>query len=297
MHAIGIDIGGTQVKGVLINENGTILHCVQRETRQQDNSQWKNRVAEVWQLLQAISGSSAVPLGIAAPGLASEGNKSITLMPGRLQGLENFIWSDFLHTPTRVLNDAHAALIAEAGFGAGKGFRHILLLTLGTGVGGGMMIDGHLHQGMLNRAGHLGHVTLDADNDTLDITLMPASLEDAIGDCTIQQRSFGKFKSTYDLIQAYKAEETLASFVWLHSVKRLSVALCSFINMVSPEIIILGGGISLAGDALFKPLNTFMDIFEWRIANQRTPVLPTVLNEYSGAVGAAVFAMQSPSIS
>ena len=181
--------------------------------------------------------------------------------------------------------------MAEAKFGTGKGYRHIVLLTLGTGVGGGIMINGVLHQGLLNRAGHLGHVTLHADGDICDVTNMPASLEDAIGDCTLERRSFGKFTSTYDLVQAYKAGDTVAAYIWLHSVKRLAVALCSFINTISPEIIILGGGIAQAGDDLFKPLNSFMNIFEWHHSDIRTPVVQALFDEYSGAVGAAGFAL------
>jgi glucokinase len=213
-------------------------------------------------------------------------------MPGRLAGLEQFVWSDFLERPTWVLNDAHAALIAETSFGAGKGYADVLMLTLGTGVGGGVMIGGELHQGLLNRAGHVGHVSLNADSDARDITNMPASLEDAIGDCSIEQRSFGRFTSTHDLLEAVRCGDRLAVYTWLHSVKKLATALCSFINMLSPEIIILGGGISRAGKELFEPLAEFMNIFEWQHSDTRTPVVPAVFDEYSGAAGAAGFALR-----
>ncbi|MCO5240994.1 MAG: ROK family protein [Chitinophagaceae bacterium] len=292
MQAIGIDIGGTNIKGVLVNGDGTILHEIQRKTNEKETQWWKDAVADILQQLRKKADSDNIPVGLSAPGLASDNNDCIQLMPGRLEGIENFIWSDYLETPVRVLNDAHAALMAEAKFGAGKGYRNIILLTLGTGVGGSVMINGALHQGLLGRAGHLGHVTLNADSDTCDITQMPASLEDAIGQCTITQRSFGKFTSTDQLVRAYQAGDSIATYVWLHSIKRLAVALCSFINFISPDIIILGGGIARAGDDLFKPLDHFMDIFEWRYAGIRTPVVQAVFDEYSGAVGAAGFALQ-----
>ncbi|HRN55714.1 MAG TPA: ROK family protein [Agriterribacter sp.] len=291
MQAIGIDIGGTNIKGVLVNGNGALLQEMQCKTNGKETSGWKKAVADMLQRLRQKATGENIPVGLSAPGLASHNNDCIKLMPGRLEGLEHFIWTDYLQTPTWVLNDAHAALMAEATFGAGKGYRHIVLLTLGTGVGGGIMINGVLHQGLLNRAGHLGHITLNADSDICDVTRMPASLEDAIGDCTIERRSFGKFTSTRELVQAYKEGDTIASYVWLHAVQRLAVALCSFINTLSPEIIILGGGIAQAGDYLFKPLDHFMDIFEWRHSGIRTPVVQAVFDEYSGAAGAAGFAL------
>ncbi len=291
MQSIGIDMGGTNIKGVLINEDGTILHDMQCSTNEKEATYWKEVIADMLHTLQQKSGSKHTPVGLSAPGLAGSNNDCIKLMPGRLAGLENFVWADYLKTPTWVLNDAHAALMAEAKFGAGKGYGNVILLTLGTGVGGGIMINGELHQGLLNRAGHMGHVMLNADSDEYDVTHMPASLEDAIGNCTIAQRSFGKFYSTYELVQAYKEGDTIATYVWLHSVKRLAVALCSFINILSPDIIILGGGIAQAGDDLFNPLDGFMNIFEWHHSGVRTPVVQAIFDEYSGAVGAASFAL------
>lgn len=291
MQAIGIDIGGTNIKGVLINREGNILHDIQVKTNETESSWWKNAVMNTVLHLSQKASSERIPIGISAPGLASDHNDCIRLMPGRLQGLEKFIWSDFLKAPALVLNDAHAALMAEAQFGSGKGFKNIIMLTLGTGVGGALLIQGNLHQGLLNRAGHLGHITLNADSDALDITQMPASLEDAIGDCTIKQRSYGKFTSTLELIGAYRKGDTVATQVWLLSLKRLATALSSFINILSPEIIILGGGIVQAGEDLFKPLEQFMDIFEWRYESIRTPIVRAAFDEYSGAVGAAGFAL------
>lgn len=291
MPAIGIDLGGTNIKAVLIDDKGNILHEMRCPTNDNTENDWKHNIAGLLHQLKQKTNDAAIPVGLSAPGLAGNSNDCIVLMPGRLQGLEHFIWSDYLNTPTWVLNDAHAALIAEASFGAGSAYKNIILLTLGTGVGGGIMINGELHQGLLNRAGHMGHVMLNADSDAWDVTNMPASLEEAIGECTIERRSFGKFTSTYDLLQAYKKGDKLATYTWLHSVKKLAVSLCAFINIVSPDVIILGGGIARAGKDLFDPLAEFMNIFEWHHSGTRTPVIQAVFDEYSGAVGAAGFAL------
>jgi glucokinase len=82
-------------------------------------------------------------IGISAPGLPNEDNSAIAFMPGRLQGLENFIWSDFLGVTSFVLNGAISAMMAEARFGAAKGRKNAIMITLGTGVGGAILIDGN----------------------------------------------------------------------------------------------------------------------------------------------------------
>src|SRR5690606_14672727 len=141
--------------------------------------------------------STVAAIGIAAPGLPNSANSAIRLMPERLDGWEHFIWADYLKEQSVwVLNDAHAALIAETKFGVGKGLKNVVMLTLGTGVGGGILIDGKLYQGNGQMAGHLGHMTLDVDREDAGITGMPGTLEDAIGNATVFKRSFGRFAST-----------------------------------------------------------------------------------------------------
>jgi glucokinase len=293
---IGIDLGCTNIKGVLVDEEGNILEELQCQTNEKEERQWKAAVAEIVHALSKKTNGVPVPVGLSAPGLASGNNDCIVLMPDRLAGLEKFIWTDFLGMPTYVLNDAHAALMAEARFGAAKGYQNVVLLTLGTGVGGGLLIRGELQQGLLQRAGHFGHVSLDADSDDADVTNMPASLENAIGDLTVRTRSFGKYASTAELVEGYRKGEPIAQYVWLHSVKKLAVGLCSFINIISPELIVIGGGISRAGEDLFFPLKEFMAIFEWQHSGVRTPVVSARYSEFSGAIGAAGFALQKSSL-
>jgi glucokinase len=209
-------------------------------------------------------------------------------MPERLQGLEGLIWSEYLKTPFAipVLNDAHAALLGEVWIGAARGFQDVILLTLGTGVGGAAMVDGRLLRGHIGRAGHLGHMSLDP-NGPPDCTGTPGALELAIGNCTIEQRSGGRFKTTHDLVDAHEAGDKNATAVWLTSVKALAAAICSFVNILDPEAAIIGGGIARADDLLFKPLSEFLDTMEWQPGGQRVKLLPAQLGEFAGAAGAA----------
>ncbi|GGC34270.1 glucokinase [Parapedobacter defluvii] len=292
--AIGIDLGGTNIKGALVDMSGKIIHRMTQATNcfggEKDNGQrWKKAIFQMVAELKKRSAVAAV--GIAAPGLPNAANSAIRLMPERLEGLAHFVWADYLREKSVwVLNDAHAALIAEARFGVAKGSKNVVMLTLGTGVGGGILIDGKLYQGKDQMAGHLGHMTLDVDREDAGITGMPGTLEDAIGSATIFKRSFGRFASTNDLVEAYKGGDHFATYVWLNAVRKLALGLCSLNNLLSPDLFILGGGITHTSDALYKPLADFMDVYAWKNAGRKTPVLQAHYSDMAGAVGAAGFA-------
>src|SRR6185369_5789966 len=240
-------------------------------------------------LLGKIGGDESV-IGISAPGLPSEDNTMISYMPGRMQGLENFSWNDFLQRPTYVLNDAVAALIAEATSGAAKNRRHVVMLTLGTGVGGAIMIHGKPYLGAFNKAGHIGHMVINEDRDR-DVTGMPGSLEECIGNCTIEKRSKGKFTSTHDLLIAYDNGDAFAKEIWLRSVRQLAIGIASITNILSPETIVLGGGIAEAGNVLLGPLNEYVEKFEWRTGGNKVEIVKAVYGDLAGTIGAANFAM------
>ncbi|MCC5906991.1 MAG: ROK family protein [Balneolaceae bacterium] len=293
---IGIDLGGTNIKGVLINENGNISERMELPTKDSDEGEgepWKQTVREMVEDLRNRSSGDISAVGLSAPGIADEANRSIACMPGRLQGLEYFYWDDFLaleKVPVKVLNDAQAALIAESSFGAAKGFRHVVMLTLGTGVGGGILINGELYQGHFQRAGHLGHICLN-EKGHRGITGMPGTLEEAIGNASLERRSNGKYSSTDKLLNDVLNGDSFASWLWLDSVRNLALGIGSLINAFAPEVVILGGGITRAGEDLFKPLERFLNDVEWRPAGVKTPVRKARFQNDAGAIGAAGFAL------
>jgi len=208
-----------------------------------------------------------------------------------LQGLENFEWTDFLKMRTFVLNDAISAMMGEARFGAAKDLKNVVMITLGTGVGGAILIDGKPYQGSFNKAGHIGHMVIDSEGEA-DIIGMPGSLEDAIGNCSIEKRTSGKFKTTHQLLEAFRNGDSFAKEIWFTSVKKLAIGLASITNILSPEMIIIGGGIAEAGNDLFEPLESFMDKYEWRAGGNQTKIVKAQYGDFSGAVGAACFARE-----
>jgi len=288
--SVGIDLGGTMVKGVILASDGQIVQECTRDTNDSGAGAFKTEVLAVAKELDVQS--RGVPVGLCAPGLADDSNTCIAHMPGRLEGLEGFDWGAFIGVDnTSVLNDAHAAMLAEANFGAAQGKKHAALLTLGTGVGGALLIDGKLHTGWLNRAGHLGHMSQQPFGEA-GIVGLPGTLEMAIGNSTVRKRSHGRFDSTKALVDAYLEGHTWATLVWLQSVQSLALGLSSLVNILSPEIFLLSGGITKAEDALFDPLADFMDLVEWRPGGAGALIQQAHFAAQAGAVGAACFAAE-----
>jgi len=291
MNLIGIDIGGTRIKAVAMDEQGNVLFHSYQPTEDGDDAVWKKNIADAVDAVKQKLNNNDVLIGISAPGLPDEKNECIAFMPGRLQGLEDFHWGDFLQHRCFVINDGVSALMAEAKLGACKDKKHAVMLTLGTGVGGAILIDGKPYQGAFNKAGHIGHMVIDNEGD-VDVTGMPGSLEECIGNCTIEKRSKGKFQSTHALLEAYRNGDEFAKTVWLKSVKQLGIGIASITNILSPEMVVLGGGITEAGNDLFDPLSNFMDTYEWRAGGNKTTIVKAIHGDLAGAIGAACFALE-----
>lgn len=291
MNVIGIDIGGTRIKAVAMDPEGNILFNSYQPTEDGNDTVWKKNIADAVAAVKQKLNSSDVLIGISAPGLPDEKNECIAFMPGRLEGLENFNWSNFLDHPAYVINDAVSALMAEAKLGACKNSKHAVMLTLGTGVGGAILIDGKAYQGAFNKAGHMGHMVID-DKGEPDVTGMPGSLEECIGNCSIEKRSGGRFTSTHALLEAYRKNDSHAADVWLKSIRQLALGIASISNILSPQSIVLGGGITEAGDDLFLPLEKFLALYEWRPGGSRSVIKKAEFGDLAGAIGAACFAIE-----
>jgi glucokinase len=289
--AIGCDIGVTHVKTVCVSHAGTVLarHLTDTNAYSPD---WPAGVKRHLEALESTHGR-AEAVGVAAPGIAHPCRGAIYWMQGRLDAVEGLNWTRHLERAAEVpvLNDAQAALLGEVWQGAARGSRNVAMLTLGTGVGGALMVDGNLLRGHLGRAGHLGHISLDAAGPP-DLTNCPGSLEHAVGNVTVGARTAGRFRTTHELVAAHLNGDEAATSAWLRSVRALAAGVASIINVADPEVFIIGGGIARAGPALFEPLRRELDELEWRPHGSRVRVVPAALGEYAGALGAACHAIR-----
>jgi glucokinase len=292
----GLDLGGTRVKALALDDSGTVLAEEWVPTNDDGaGSAWMEAPRDAVRRLEAAIGRPADRIGLAAPGLAAPEGDRIASMPGRLRGIEDFRWQAWLNAPrpVPVVNDAHAALLGEVWCGAARGETNVFMLTLGTGVGGAAMVDGRLLRGHLGRAGHLGHISLNPDGP-LDIAKTPGSLEDAIGNASISTRSGGRFGTTLALLDAVRAGDGTAREIWQRSVVALAAGVTSLINVLDPRVVIIGGGIAVAGDLLFNPLRHQLNRMEWRPGGHAVEIRPAALGPRAGAMGAAKAALDQP---
>ena len=290
--AIGLDVGGTRVKAVVVEDEGTVLDQVVRQSLDNGIERWAEVAQAVVQGLIQQHGEELF-VGVCAPGLADGDEKFIWNLPNRMPGIEGLVWQRFLGRPRAVpvLNDGQAALLGERWLGAAVGRQNVIMLTLGTGVGGAAIVDGRLLRGARGRAGHFGHISI-AETGSLDIVGTPGSLEDAVGNQTVNQRSEGVFFDTKELLAACRRRETNALRVWDRMLSDLARGLVSLINGLDPDLVLLGGGISIAGDELIEGLRQRLDAWEWRPGGLGAELAFAKLGEWAGAFGAAARAMQ-----
>ena len=284
----GIDLGGTQIKALAWDlDAGTKLETRVEPTRDgEPDMPWAHTISRILEESSAKFGGPPQSVGLSAPGLPARDGSGIAFMPGRMIGLEGLNWTDFLGRAVRVLNDVQAALVAECWLGAARDCDNVLMLTLGTGVGGAIRCDGKLLRGCIGRAGHVGHLCLDPQGAP-GITRIPGALEDAIGEGTIGRRTTGRFLSTFELVKAAQAGDEHAQTAWEESIRALACGVASLINIVDPEVVLVGGGIAEAGAALFDPLAAHLDDIEWRPGGHQVEIRRPMFAEWAGAHGAA----------
>ncbi len=291
-YIVGIDLGGTQIKAAAFTPAGDVLHRETHPTRDGERVEgvpaWAETIRGLLEAWTTRLGAPAVRVGLAAPGLPARDLRSILSMPLRMDGLEGFDWGVFLARAdgVPVVNDAHAALLGEAWQGAARGRTDAVLLTLGTGVGGAILADGRLLRGAIGRAGHLGHISLDP-RGPVGILRTPGAIEELFGECSLAARTGGRFQTTRALLAAVDSGDAEAAAVWTRSVRALACAIASYINILDPEVVILGGGITESGDQLWRPLERELDQVEWRPGGHRVPVVRAELGGWAGTYGAA----------
>ena len=308
MHHLGIDIGGSSAKVALLDHDLQILGTSLVDLADVSEAPATNRATRLALVARAIGEASAdatgLTVGVATPGIVDAEHRRIVSLPGKLAGLEGLDWTEALSErspppgaartagswPPRVmvLNDAHAAVLGEARLGAGRGIRDLAMLTLGTGVGGGVVLDGQLLEGRNRRAGHLGHISLDPDGRP-SVFPTPGTLEWHLGDAYVAERTGGRYACNQELVTGVRRHEAPASDEWRRMVRALAVGIASIVNVFDCERLILGGGLIAAGALLFDPLARELDAVEWRPNGIAVPVVPAALGRHSGSIGAALF--------
>ncbi|MCF7944580.1 MAG: ROK family protein [Spirochaetia bacterium] len=296
-YYLGLDMGGTNLKAAVLDKHLQVIktfYCKPengKSTREMCAAEWKKLISPHLRKLEDEYHEIPSAFGISTPGIPLKDHSAIGHMPERLTDIQGLNWSSLLDFSGTIyaINDAKAAFLAEIQSEELKNKKNICMLTLGTGVGGAAMVDGILLEGHIGRAGHLGNISVDMDG-MKSLTNVPGALDNLVGNCQIKERTQGLYKDPLDLEKDYAAGKTIAVEYWLKMIKALAVGAASLINVLDPEVIILGGGIANAGDNLMKPLKAYLDLYEWRPYGTPTKIIFASQGNFSGAIGAAIFA-------
>ncbi len=303
--AIGIDIGGTQLRAAIVDEGGTILERDRRPTPADDPASLVSVLEDLITRIRERAGV-VLPVGVGIAGLVtSEG----TVRYGPNIGVRNLALGKILGSDLDghvvVANDASVAALGEQRVGAGQARRDLALITLGTGIGGGLVIDGRLVTGATGFAGELGHVIVDdggrpcpcGNRGCIEAyasgSALGALARDRLVDPSVASRLRDLDQvSGPQVTSAAEAGDRIAIEVLEEAGHWLGVALASLVNVLDPQIILLGGGAAQAAAPwLLEPARASMVErlvgSHWREAPE---VALAMLGDDAGVVGAAFLA-------
>lgn len=315
LFLIGVDLGGTNLNTAILNTNGKIIDKLSVSTGENKDIVLKQIVKCIEDIIKKANKTNLeiMGIGIGSPGLV-DSEKGIIRGLTNIKGFENVHMKEYvevaLDIPTFIDNDVNTMAYGELKCGAGKDTINIVCLTLGTGVGGGIIIDGKIYRGSSLSAGEIGHIPVNV-NGPKCICGGRACLESYIGRDRIIKRTIEKLiqrkesiipklvagnlkKITPKIIyEAAAAGDMLAIEIWRETAQYLATALAGIINVLNPELIVIGGGIANAGKYLFDPLRDMIKERVFPFLAEKIQIVHAQLGEEAGIIGSAMLANDS----
>ncbi len=313
-YVIGVDIGGTNlVVGTVAEDGSEILGLVSEPTLAERGADAVlERIAKlVRSSVAAAAGNSAAGVGIGAPGPLDTARGIVLLTPNL--GWTNFPLRDRLSNaldlPATLDNDANCAIFGEWWRGAARGANHVVGLTIGTGIGGGIVLDGEIYHGASDIAGELGHMTIDSTGRRCKCgnygCLEAYASGPAIAARAVEGIEAGADTSLPAYVQndmskitaqvVYEAAhdgDGYAREVVHDTAKVLGAGVANIINIFNPQVVVICGGVTLAGDQLFVPLRSEVKRRAFKPAANACRIVPGELTGTAGVYGAAAVFMR-----
>ena len=309
MIAIGIDIGGMSIKGAAVDSNGRVYDKFSMPFVKGEPGE--DTIRKLAVLVKEYIASQHLEGKIAGIGIGSPG--TLYVDNGIVNYANNLGWNDLpvakimqetLPYPVRLTNDANAAALGEAKFGAGKMYETVIMLTLGTGVGGGIIINGKLYEGNQGKGGELGHVVVQVDGEPCSCGRKGCFEAYSSATALIRETKKAMLKNKRSLMWKISPEIELvggkvvfegaaqgdksAIEVLNNYVKYLGEGILNYCNIFRPNVIVLSGGIANAGKPLFDPLNEYLKERDYGYkCTPEVKVVPAELGYDSGKIGAA----------
>ncbi|MDZ7262865.1 MAG: ROK family protein [candidate division KSB1 bacterium] len=307
---IGLDLGGTNLKYALGDERGTIITKSMRPSQAQESREkiFENMFLAVEELLKIAKQKAE---RVAAIGVGSPG--SVDFEKGQLIGPTPNIkaWTDApiketlearFHIPVWADNDANVVAIAEARLGAGKGLKHLVCLTVGTGIGGGIIIDGQIYRGENYTAAEIGHMSIEVAGKKCNCggigclevyTSAPAMVERYREKLEKTSQPWPEEKLSTELIfERMKAGDILALETLNETCDYFGAGIASVVNVLNPQAVIIGGGVAEAGEEFIGRVREVVKRRAMKAATKNLQILKAQLGNDAGVVGAILIAAE-----
>jgi glucokinase len=310
MVVLGIDIGGTQIRAGMVDEKGAILASRTIPTP----GDVEAFVPSLHDVIRWLLEATAVPagVGVGCKGIINPDSTRVEILRGTLHFLEGQCLSQLIGLPADVPvfadNDARVALAGEMVWGAARERQNALMLTLGMGVGGAALVDGHLLRGHSGVAGNLGHITVEPDgalctcgnHGCLETVFSARAIEGAAwaavhrGCASTLTRLFREqpqLATCRTIFQAASEGDELSQLIIATAISRLGAAIAGLLHVFDPEVVILGGQVADAGDELIIPLQEEVWDRSRGLLGRDVPLVQQEVADKSGIVGAAGLVM------
>lgn len=316
MLTIGLDLGGTTFNVACVNADGEILHSLEEETRQYESPdrmlpRLANAISQLLNDLGAERSTQVGAVGVGVPGPVKH-REGICVYAPNLTGWTNLQVAapiqSTLGLPVFILNDANAATLGEARYGAGRDIDSMLMLTLGTGIGSGLVLNDKLFIGYSERGAEVGHITVDFDSKRGSAgnigTLESACGRDAIVWRALRHLSSGRasmipeicpdlaFLTPLDIARAAEQGDAVAQNVWDETAVYLAVGIVNVVFTADVGRVVIGGGIAQAGEVLFAPLRRAVAARTSKLTFDVNEIMPALLGPSAGVIGAAQWARE-----
>jgi glucokinase len=312
--AVGIDIGGTNMRGALVGENGDIM---ERRSVLSGAGKGIDYVMTNLAMLvvETISGKNIAGVGIGIPGIIDSARGIVTQAPN-ISNVDDYPIRDVLaeklgsRIPVFIENDANCAAIGEWWLGAGKSVDSLVIITLGTGVGGGIILKGELWSGADGMAGEIGHITVFPDGAKCNCgnqgclesyasasairRMVKEGLNDNNLETVLRKRSRGVLREKLPeiVMEAAIQGDEFALWIWDEVGKALGIGIANVVNLLNMEMVVIGGGLSNAFELFRDRSITEARKRGLRAPMRRVEVRRTVLGDDAGIIGAAYLALR-----
>ena len=295
-RTIGIDVGGTKILAGVVERDGTVIRNERRPTPAESTEAFLHGVADV---VATLRDDSVAAVGIGIPSTVDQRTGSsvfATHIP--LEGVAiRERGQAHLGLPVAVDNDANAAAVAEWAIGAGRGTQHMVLLTLGTGIGGGLILNGRLYRGSTGAAAELGHMVLDLDGaECRGRCNGHGHFEQLVSGSAateIAHELLGTEAGSRELVDAARRGDRAALRALSDMGRRLGAGIGSLVNVFDPELVVIGGGFGDALDLLLPSALETMRREALPPGRDTVRVVPAELGEEAGMVGAGLIAFET----